>query len=453
MAKENTQEIDFDKMTDEEFAKLDEEQFSGNVPEGETTLSNNEAEDDSTQVSNEDPPQTPDSTDAHSDDSQSGESDDGSDSGSSEQEEEDPGTDPMAGEGESTPKGGESKDGQQSETDPEKEGKTGSEADAGSGDGKPEGTDEKVKGGKAETPAKAGYYKLPDGMDTAAVDSALGFYKAVTAPFKADGRDFNVRSPEDAIRLMQQGVNYSRRMQEIKPMKALNRMLTDQKLNDPEKLNFLIDLSKGDKAAITQLLKSHNIDPMDLDVEKDSGYQANNYQGNPQDNDFRDALDMALTSPEGQALVSHIHKDWDAASKARLREDPSMIGTLQGLKASGVYDKVVEELKYQQSLGYLQGTPFLQAFDQVGEAMKKAGVFDSPNPATGGSSMAPIRNQPQNAPVATGGRKQNSGTKKPAANPHLSSTPPSKQSGNTQPASVDFDKMSDEEFAKLAPPE
>ncbi len=206
-------------------------------------------------------------------------------------------------------------------------------------------------------------------------------------------------------------------------------MLTDHELNDPEKLNFLIDLSKGDKAAIIQLLKNHNIDPMDLDIEKDSGYQANDYQGNPQDNDFRDALDMALTTPEGQALVSHIHKDWDAASKARLREDPSIIGTLQSLMVSGVYDKVVEELRYQQSLGYLQGTPFLQAFDQVGEAMKKAGIFDSPNPATGGSSMAPIRNQPQNTPVAMGGRKQNSGLKKPAANPHLSSTPPSNNPG------------------------
>ena len=456
MAKEN-QEIDFDALSDEEFAKLDEEQFSGNVPEGETTLSNNEEEDESTQVSNDDA-KSADNDDTHSDGGESGESNSEPDSGSTEQEEEEAQSggsqaDPMAGEGESASETGESTEGEQPNANAEEEGSDSSQTPDRSGDGESEGDSEKVKDGKAETPAKAGYYKLPDGMDTAAVDEAIGFFKIITAPFKADGRDFTIRSPEDAIRLMQQGVNYSRRMQELKPMKALNRMLSDQQLNDPEKLNFLIDVSKGDKAAITQLLKSHNIDPMDLDVEKDSGYQANNYQGNPQDNDFRDALDMALTSPEGQALVSHIHKDWDAASKARLREDPSMLGTLQGLKASGVYDKVVEELRYQQSLGYLQGVPFLQGFDQVGEAMKKAGVFDSPTPATGGSSMAPIRgSQTQNTPVATGGRKQ-TGVKKPAANPHLSSTPPSKQSGNTQPAPVDFDKMSDEEFAKLAPPE
>lgn len=440
-------ELDFDNMSDEDFLKLDEEQFTGNVPEGETTLSNNEATDESVQVTNKDPaPESIDSDDPSADGTPVDESNGGDDPSASEQlpEEEDlegepDGKEPLSGEGEI--EDGEVPSGEQPEADTGEKGKT------------PDGEEPDGKPVKAETPAKAGYYKLPEGMDTAAVDEAVGFFQKITTPFKADGKDFSIRTPEDAIRLMQQGVNYSRRMQEIKPMKQLNRMLQDHGLDKTEQLNFLIDLSKGDKAAITQLLKSHKIDPMDLDTEKDSGYQANNYQGTSQDHDFRDALEMALTSPEGQALVSHIHKDWDQVSKARLRENPSMLGTLQGFKASGVYDKVVDELKYQQSLGYLQGVPFLQAFDQVGEAMKNAGVFESQVPATGGSSMAPLREgQPQNQPLATGGRKQQA-PKKPAANPHLSSTPPSKQSARQQTTSVDFDKMSDEEFAKLAPPE
>lgn len=439
---EDNREQNFDNMSDEDFLKLNEEDFSGNVPEGENTLSNNGDEDESVQVSNEEQP----SVDSNSNDD-SNESNESDDDLSSSNEEEEESENPDQTNSHSDKE--ELSSSEQPETNTEEEEKT-SDIEEGYRDGPALEENKKVK---ADTPAKAGYYKLPDGMDTAALDSALGFYNEITKPFKADGKDFTVRNPEDAIRLMQQGVNYSRRMQEIKPMKQLNRMLTDQELNNPDKLNFLIDLSKGDKLAITQLLKSHNIDPMDLDVEKDSGYQANNYQGNPQDNEFRDALDGALTSPEGQALVTDIHRNWDAKSKASLRENPSIIGNLQELKASGVYDKVVEELKYQQNLGYLQGVPFLQAFDQVGEAMKKAGIFEPlPNPATGGSSMAPLKSQPQNAPIATGGRKPTA-PKKPSANPHLSSTPPSKQSGNMQKAPVDFDKMSDEEFAKLAPPE
>ncbi len=444
MAKDNTEQ-NFDNMSDEDFLKLNEEDFSGNVPEGENTLSNNRDEDESIQVSNEEQLSDDSNSDDDSNEFNKSEDDDETDDDLSSSNEEEENSD------QKNPHSDEEKlsSGEQPKTNTEEEEKT-SNNEEGYRDGPALEENKKVK---ADTPAKAGYYKLPDGMDTAAVDSALGFYNQITKPFKADGKDFTVRNPEDAIRLMQQGVNYSRRMQEIKPMKQLNRMLTDQELNDPNKLNFLIDLSKGDKSAITQLLKSHNIDPMDLDIEKDSGYQANNYQGNPQDNEFRDALDVALTSPEGQALVTDIQRNWDSKSKASLREDPSIIGNLQELKASGVYDKVVEELKYQQNLGYLQGVPFLQAFDQVGEAMKKAGIFESsPDPATGGSSMAPLQSQPQNTPIATGGRKQTA-PKKPSANPHLSSTPPSKQSGNMQTAPVDFDKMSDEEFAKLAPPE
>ena len=450
MAKKPTTEQDFDNMSDEDFLKLDPDEFSGNVPDGETSLTSDEANDESAQVSNEEP----DPNDAHSndapDDGAAPDESDGDDDSSTLQEYEDSpeggeesgsGPDPMSGEEQD--EADEASSGEQPDADAEEEGETPAE-----GEGKP------VKG--KDTPAKAGYYKLPDGMESAQVDEAIGFFQKITAPFKADGKDFSVRTPEDAIRLMQQGVNYSRRMQEIKPMKQLNRMLQDHGLDKTEQLNFLIDLSKGDKAAITQLLKSHNIDPMDLDTEKDSGYQARNYQGDPQDHEFRDALEMALTTPEGQALVSHIHKDWDQTSKARLRKDPGILGTLQNFKASGLYDQVVTELKYQQSLGYLQGIPFLDAFDQVGEAMNKAGVFKAqPNPAQAGSgSMAPLNaGQPQSQPVASGARKQTTPPKKASANPHLSSTPPSKQTGNMGKPPVDFDKMSDEEFMKIPPPE
>lgn len=440
---------DFSRMSDEDFLKLSEEDYSGDAPEGQTLLSSQEEE------SYVEPVQTPansendEENDSSTDGSQSDDSGDSSDSKSDEDFEEN--NKPNEDVGQINP--------HQSDGTPNEEETSNSEdnikpdANSEEEEKKTSVQNEDVNKPKGEdTPAKAGYYKLPEGMDTAGVDEAIGFYKKLTAPFKADGRDFTVRSPEDAIRLLQQGVNYSRRMQEIKPMKALDRMLSDHGLNEPEKLNFLIDLSKGDKEAITQLLKSHKIDPMDLDLEKDSGYQARNYQGNPQDNEFRDALDTALTTPEGQALVSHIHKDWDPASKAQLRNDPSILGTLSEYKASGVYDKVVEELEYQRSIGFLNGVPFLKAFDQVGEAMKKAGVFGSPNPAQNGDSMAPLSGQTQSQPVLSGARKS-TGTKKPETNPHLSSTPPAKQSGNTGKPEPDFGKMSDEEFLKMPPPE
>lgn len=432
---------DFDNMSDEDFLKLDESDYSGDVPEGQGSL---------TQETPDEPTPEPEVVEEEAKADEPVVDDESSD-GDPELDQSDAdfvaAGEPKAEEAESeTPEGATDPHAGEGETPDPEEGKEATPEPK--ADAKEEGKDPAVK----ETPAKAGYYKLPEGMDTAAMDAAVGFHKQITAPFKADGKDFTIRSAEDAIRLMQQGVNYSRRMQEIKPMKALNRTLVDHNLNTPEKLNFLIDLSKGDKAAITQLLKSHKIDPMDLDIEKDSGYQARNYQGSPQDNEFRDALDNAITTPEGQALVTHIQKDWDATSKARLREDPSVLGNLQQMKASGVYDKVVAELEYQKSIGYLTGVPFLQAFDQVGEAMKNAGVFnEAQKPAPSANPLAPLQSgQNQDQPVASGARKSTT-TKKVETNPHLSSTPPTKQSGNPA-ADPDFDKMSDEDFLKMAPP-
>ena len=289
---------------------------------------------------------------------------------------------------------------------------------------------------------------VPEGVDQNTVDTALDFHKKITAPFKADGKDFQVRSVEDAIRLMQQGVNYSRRMAELKPMKQLNRMLQDHKLNDPEKLNYLIDLSRGDKGAIEKLLKDNKIDTMDLDTEKETQYQANNYAGSAQDNEFRDALDNTMATPEGQALVREIHSSWDNLSKDRLKQDPSILGNLLQMKQTGMYEQIVNELDYQRGLGHLANVPFLQAFDQVGEAMAKAGVFGSvtPNEQPG---LAPLQAKP--APVASGGRKVTA-RKKAQPNPHLSSTPPSQQQNTPDDGEPDWDNMSDEEFAKMAPP-
>lgn len=461
MAKAPVTEQDFENMSDEDFLKLDESDYSGNMPEGETDFSEAATPEEGNAHAEEtpDPDETVDGNDTDDDSESDGsQPDPDPESGSEESTDgEQDSTDPMAGEGEQASPESDPEGGKQSETDSQEEGKTGSKTPDG-GDGTPDG-DGEVKGKKnAETPAKAGYYKLPEGMDNAAVDTAVDFYKKLSVPFKADGKDFTVRSPEDAIRLMQQGVNYSRRMQEIKPMKAMNRVLQDNGLADQGKLNFAIDLMKGNKEAIAKLLKSHNIDPMDLDPEKETGYQATNYGGNAQDNAFRDALDEAIAIPEGQALVNEIHGKWDAQSKAKLREDPSILGNLTEMKRSGVYDKVVAELNYQQAQGYLNGVPFLQAFDQVGLAMKNAGVFnEAPQPAANGNPMAPLATKPQGQPtgqpVASGARKQDQPPKKAAANPHLSSTPPSKQSGNQTPAGPDFNKMSDEDFLKMAPPE
>ena len=399
-------ELDFDNMSDEEFLKLSEEDALRAID----TQKPSEGDDDE--------------SDDGDDDSDGDEPDESDDDAATGDDNDDAPADP-------------DKSGKNAETDPNAEKTPASEqSDA----------DSKEEGKK--TPAK-----LPKGVTTEQLTTALSFFETVTAKFKADGREFQVRSADDVVRLMQQGVNYSRRMQELKPVKHLHRMLTDHGLADERKLSFLIDVAKGDKGAITKLLKDHNIDTVDLDPEGENKYQARNYAGSERQNAFRDALDHAITIPEGQALVQEIHKTWDEASKQKLRENPSVLGNLVQLKQAGIYEQVVSEVEYQRAQGYLLDVPYLQAFDAVGEAMKNAGVFNQmmqpqPSPAPQGQSNG---NPQQGQPLASGGRKAPA-PKKAAPNPHLSSTPPTKQTRNVSTSEPDFDNLSDEEFLKMKPP-
>jgi len=278
----------------------------------------------------------------------------------------------------------------------------------------------------------------------AKAEEADDFFTKVSAPFKADGKEIQVRTPEEAIRLMQMGVNYSRRMKEMKPLREMNAMLEAHGLNDQEKLNELIDLSKGSKEAIQKYLKKHNIDPLDLDMEKADSHATPNYRTDPKDVAFQEAINNTLSSEGGKELLSDVNADWDSESKEALRETPSLFEKLLEQKASGVYAQIQTELLHQRTMGYLADVPFLQAYEEVGNAMQKAGVFDKKEIAPKKTGLAPI---------ASGSRKAAPAKKAAEPNPNLSSAPKSRIASNdVENNEPDYLSMSDDDFMKLSQP-
>ncbi len=267
------------------------------------------------------------------------------------------------------------------------------------------------------------------------------FFKKVSAPFKADGKEVQVRTPEEAVRLMQMGVNYNKRMKEMKPLRAMNAMLEAHGLNDPAKLNELIDLSKGGKEAVQKFLKKLNIDPLDLDMEKAEAHATPNYQSDPKDIEFQEAIDITLQAEGGKELVADINSDWDPVSKEALRENPSLFGKLLEQKDTGVYSLIQKELLHQKTMGYLANVSYLNAYEQVGNAMQKAGVFDKTAEKTG------------LAPIHSGSRKSTAKPKTAETNPNLSSSKTTaKPAAKAAPKEPDYLSMSDADFMNLAPP-
>lgn len=200
-------------------------------------------------------------------------------------------------------------------------------------------------------------------------DKAVEFYQQVMKPFKANGKMIELRSPEEVIGLMQMGANFTRKMQEIAPHRKTLMMLQNNGL-DEAKLNFLIDLDKGDPEALKKFIKDRNIDPMDIDVSTDPAYLGGNHQVSDEEVAFRTVLEDLRSTPEGTATLKDINDRWDSASKELLWQEPSLLEVIQEQRGNGVYDAIAAEIDRRKTLGTLgSNVKFLDAYKLVGDEL------------------------------------------------------------------------------------
>ena len=266
------------------------------------------------------------------------------------------------------------------------------------------------------------------------------FFKQVMAPFKADGKTVELKTPEEAIQLMKMGANYTRKMQELQPQRKLLLMLENNGL-DEGKLSYLIDLDKKDPKAILKLVKDAGIDPLDLDVSVDPAYQAGNHTVSDAESNFRSVLDTLSSSTEGKETLRVINSTWDQASKELLWKDAEVMNTIHQQRESGVYDLISTEVERQKTLGTIPaGTSFMQAYQAVGNHMVSNGGFDSLIKPAAIVPVAPVVTRV--APVKS---VVENGDKASAASPPRSTS---------RPATVAINPlaMSDEDFLKMPPP-
>lgn len=236
-------------------------------------------------------------------------------------------------------------------------------------------------GSEAAAPAEEVDPNKPAAEPTApAAESASVDYKAfhdrVMAPFQANGKTIQLHSVDEAIQLMQQGANYTRKMQAIAPHRKVLMMLENNGLLDESKLSRLIDLEKKNPDAIRALVKEAGIDPLDIDVQGESTYTPGNHAVPDEAVAFQTTLDEVSSTPDGQETVRQITASWDAESKAELWKDPSILGTIHQQRISGVYDRVVAEIERQRTIGAIPANvSLLNAYRVIGERMTQAGAF------------------------------------------------------------------------------
>ncbi len=270
-------------------------------------------------------------------------------------------------------------------------------------------------------------------------------YEALMAPFKANGKMITPRSPEEAISLMQMGANYTRKMQEIQPYRKVMLMLQNNGLMDEDKLSYLIDLDKKNPDAIKKLLKDSGTDTLDFNPDDEVKYQPGNHRVSDTEAAFATELDDLKSTPEGQATLGVISQTWDDASKDALFENRGLLQTIQSQRENGIYDIISAEVSRLKMLNQVPaGMPFVQAYNQVGDALARQGAFNHlGKPAVQPEPVLEVK------PVVT----RVAQPKQTLANAEqASAASPSRAAPRKAASIVNPLAMSDEDFAKLPVP-
>ena len=296
---------------------------------------------------------------------------------------------------------------------------------------KTEATEEKTEAEKQEEKAE---------KETQALDYEAE-YKRLLAPFKANGREIQVKSVDDAVALMQMGANYNKRMAALKPNLKMLKLLENNGLMSEEKISYLIDLEKKNPAAINKLVKDSGLDPMDLDAEKAGEYKPKIHSVDDREIDLDTVLDEIQETPTYTQTLEIVSKKWDGASKQTIASTPQLLKVINDHVANGIYGLINQEVERERMFGRLNGLSDIEAYRRVGDAINARGGFNHLVSNQGKPNQEPVVVQPK--PKAPADDKLNE--KRRAA----SSTKPANVS---TAAASDFNPLalSDEEFSKLA---
>ena len=320
--------------------------------------------------------------------------------------------------------------GQSAESDDEEE-----TTDSAPGEAQGESSDKVVEGNQESTPkAQSDDSKA----EKAAVDYEA-VYKKLTAPFKANGREIQIKDVDDAISLMQMGANYNKKMAALKPNLKLMKLLENNGMLSEEKLSFLIDLDKKNPEAISKLIKDSGVDPLDLDAEKAGDYKPTVRKVDDRELELDAVLDEIQDTESYSRTLDVVSNQWDGASKNVIANAPQLLKVINSHVQSGVYDLIVKEIEREKMFGRLSGLSDIEAYRQVGDAIQARGGFDHLVSQGQQTQPKPAVVQPKPKMGDEGKRREKrlaASTSQPAV--------PSKTPADFNPLA-----LSDEEFSKV----
>ena len=161
----------------------------------------------------------------------------------------------------------------------------------------------------------------------------------VQSKTRANGIDYTFSNKEKLEmfdKIFPQAADYTKKMQAIKPFRKRIDYMEQVNMTDSE-FNFLMDLSKGDKAAITELIKRTGVDALELDTENNN-YVAKNYGRDDIELDIKEVVSVIKDDKEYTTTYNVLNSQWDDTSRAEFLKEPKKIAQLHQDVKDGLFD-------------------------------------------------------------------------------------------------------------------
>lgn len=197
--------------------------------------------------------------------------------------------------------------------------------------------------------------------------------------FKANGKEYTF-TPEEMMsqfpKIFGQAMDYTKKTQALKPWRKTIDAIESANLSH-DQINLMIDVFKGDKNAIAEVMRRTGVDALDLDTENNV-YTPKDYGRDDTALAIKDIVDEISSDKEFSITQQILNKEWDDRSFSELTRDPELIKLLHIDVKSGTYDKVqpiAEKLKVfdrgrQSDLEYYKQAAG-EYFREVNEAQRR----------------------------------------------------------------------------------
>lgn len=237
-------------------------------------------------------------------------------------------------------------------------------------------------------------------------------YDYIMEPFKAAGKEFQLRDFHEARGLMQQGIDYTKKQQALKPRLMEMRTLENNGMLG-DNLNYAIDLFQGKPEAIAKLIKEKNIDVNSLQPqaktdewgnpiagsENTNKYIPTDHRISEKDYEISNAIQEIKSSPNYDKISNYLN-GVDDASGAKYFNNPKDLMGLKYLVDEGVHDEIIREIEYLRTVNnpIITGLNDYDAYNKVGNYILQSKMQQLQTQQTKQVQQAPASQAYQNVP-------------------------------------------------------